>query len=206
MSYQFQNWTKNDLVVSYNNVYEFSVTEDITLIANFYGLDFDTYAITLWNNTFMLNLKKLAEDGYDVIGCLWFKNGIEEKETNTIDQFSYSAGPNKTDLLEFAPTYYMYQLITTNFGNLFSSKKIIQNYNLTSKNNISIFPNPIKSGDILTIKGVEKGSFINIYNQYGIHVIKIEAKENTVTFAMDVPAGIYFIHNYNKEVKIVIIK
>ena len=205
-SYQFQNWTKNDLVVSYNNVYEFSVTEDITLIANFYGLDFDTYAITLWNNTFMLNLKKLAEDGYDVIGCLWFKNGIEEKETNTIDQFSYSAGPNKTDLLEFAPTYYMYQLITTNFGNLFSSKKIIQNYNLTSKNNISIFPNPIKSGDILTIKGVEKGSFINIYNQYGIHVIKIEAKENTVTFAMDVPAGIYFIHNYNKEVKIVIIK
>ena len=120
----FKNWTIEEDVVSISNPYDFVVTEDVTITAHFYLIDFDYYCPTLWNNTFMLHLKKLWQDGYDVIGCKWYKNGIEELNTRTIDEFSYSAGPNFGDMLEYE-TCYSFRLITSNRGELCSTVKFI---------------------------------------------------------------------------------
>jgi len=206
--YPFVNWTIDDVVVSIDNPYEFIVTEDVNIIANFGALDFDTYSPTLWNNTFMLNLIKLAEDDYEVTGCKWFKNGIEEKNTRTVDEFSYSAGPNIFDLLESAPTYYMFQLTTKNHGLLCSTNKMITDNDLppgSKTGNLFIYPNPVMSGTPFTIEGVAKDSPIHIYNQYGICVNSAIVTDDITVFTLHLPAGIYFIRTNDKEAKIVIL-
>ena len=209
LGYMFANWTINDVVVSSKPVYEFFVTENVTIVANFYGLDFDTYAATLWDNTFMLNMNKLASKGYDIIGCKWFKNGKEETHTNTIDEFSYSAGPYETDLLELAPTYYMFMLITKNGTLMYSTKKMLTEYRFDhepEEHKIMVYPNPVMSGMPFKLEGVVKGSAIEVYNQYGVCVSKINAADETATLSLNLPAGVYIIRNKYKTTRITIIR
>ena len=206
--YRFINWTIDGVEVSTDNPYEFVVTEDVNIVANFYALDFDTYSPTLWSNTFMLNLRKLAEEGYEVTDCKWFKNGIEEIDTRTIDQFSYSAGPDIFDLLELAPTYYMFRLTTRNHGYLCSTHKLLTGYDgfgKTNTGNLFVYPNPVMSGSPLTIEGVIENGTVEVYNQYGVFISSAIATGNTITFSLHLPAGIYFIRANSKEIKIVII-
>jgi hypothetical protein len=201
--YRFANWTIDSVVVSGDNPYIFTVTKNVNLVANFYALDFDTYCPTLWENTFMLNLRKLREDGYEVTGCKWFKNGIELTKTNTINEFSYSAGPNQSDLLELTPTYYHFELITNNFGTLCSSKKILAGYHVDK---LIVYPNPVAAGTPLTIIGTNKDAPINVYNLYGAYVGSAMGEESIVKIILDLPNGIYFIRSNNKVAKIVVIK
>ena len=207
--YRFTNWTINGVEVSTDNPYEFVVTEDTDIVANFYALDFDTYSPTLWNNTFMLDLRKLANEGYEVNGCQWFKNGILEKDTRTIDEFSYSAGPHAFDLLEPAPTYYMFLLSTEKHGNLCSTHKLIDDDgssgDKTKDSCLFVYPNPVLSGSPFTIEGVVAGDLVKVYNQSGIFISSVMATGSTVTLTLHLPAGIYFIRANNREIKIVII-
>jgi len=66
-NHTFINWTQGGVVVSTDYSYSFTATEDVELVANFERekiyLHFDTYVVTKWHNTFMLNLKKLSEEG-----------------------------------------------------------------------------------------------------------------------------------------------
>jgi hypothetical protein len=209
--YRFANWTINGVKVSTNNPYTFTVTENVNLVANFYALDFDTYVAMICDNIFLLNLKKLSEDGYDVSNCKWFKNGMEEKETRTINEFSYSAGAN--ELLELAPTYYMFQLITSNYGNLCSSKKIITSKDKSlscpgtgSTDNLFVYPNPVLCGGSLTIEGVIKDSPIYVYNHLGACVFNTFATDEITTLTFNLPQGIYLIRANEKVVKIMIMK
>jgi len=202
--YRFANWTKDGEEVSTDSKYVFTITENINLTANFYALDFDTYSPTLWCNTFLLNLRKLREDGYEYTGCLWYKNGIEEPDTRTINEFSYSAGPYEGDLLEFAPTYYMFELITKNFGNLCSTKKRIDS--CTFHKGLMAYPNPVWAGNQLTLAGFTPNMPIYIYNQYGTCVGSTVSAENTTTLTLNYPPGIYLIRSNNKTTKIVIVK
>jgi hypothetical protein len=208
--YRFSGWTKGNELVSTENIYEFVVTESVTLVANFYGIDFDTYVTTLWDNTFMLNLNKLANEDYDVVGCRWFKNGTEELETNTIDEFSYSAGPSKYDLLELAPTYYSYQLILKNGMRLSSTIKILHKYQFEHDpppyKSLFVYPNPVFSGTPFTLEGVTKESLIEIYNQYGVCVSRATATDEKAIFTLDLPVGVYIIRNQNKAIRVTIIK
>ena len=58
--YRFLNWTSIDgEILSVEPVYEFIPTKDMTLIANFFAIDFDEYVLTFWENTFMLNMAKI---------------------------------------------------------------------------------------------------------------------------------------------------
>ncbi|MCL1850144.1 MAG: T9SS type A sorting domain-containing protein [Bacteroidetes bacterium] len=207
--YQFINWTKDGVIVSTKSVYEFPVVENVTLIANFYAIEFDDYAVTLWDNTFMLNLKKLANEGYEVTGCKWFKNSKEEKDTRTIDAYSYSAGPKKTDLLELEPTYYSFQLITKDGSRLNSTNKILTKRDFEHAplyNPLFVYPNPVFAGNAFTLEGLTKDTPIEVYNQYGVCVHKAIAKDETATLALNLPVGVYIIRNNNKIVRITIIK
>jgi len=205
--FQFANWTIDSVIVSNSTIYEFIATRDILIVANFYELVFDDYAVTLWDNTFMLNLKKLAEEGYEVTGCKWFKNGKEERETNTINEYSYSAGPKKTDLLELSPTYYMFRLTTRSGALLNSTKKILTEHRFSAaplQSKLIIYPNPVFSGNLFTIEGVTSGSAIEVYNQAGVCVSRTIAADKTAILVLPLPAGVYIIHNQGKEAKIVV--
>jgi hypothetical protein len=210
--YQFSNWTIDSAggdFVSASAIYEFPVVENITLVANFYGLEFDTYAATLWDNTFLLDLKLLASEGYEVTGCNWFKNGIKEVETNTIDEFSYSAGPNSTDLLELEPTWYMFQLVTKNGSLLNSTKKMLTDWQfhyVPIKSSLYVYPNPVYSGAPFKLEGVTSGTPIEVYNQYGVCVSRTIARDEIPTMSLNLPVGVYIIRNDNKATRITIIK
>jgi hypothetical protein len=206
--HRFKNWTINGKVVSLSNPYEFTVTEDVTIIANFHILDFDTYCPTLWNNTFLLDMRKLRETYGEIIGCKWFKNDVWEEETQTIDEFSYSAGPKETDLLEAAPTYYSFHLITQNYGELCSTPKFINNYIMAPPPNVKIWvhPNPVLSGAPFTVENVVKNDEIRVFNQYGICVYTGIANGETITLTLHVEAGAYVIWANEKQVKVVIVK
>jgi len=203
--YRFANWLIYSVEVLEDNPYEFVVTEDIHFLANFYDLDFDTYAPTLWDNTFMLNLRKLREDGYEVAGCKWFKNGVEEKDTRTVNEFSYSAGFYEEDLLELAPTVYMFKLETDNFGTLCSSPKMIEQY-MFEHNKLVAYPNPVQSGGRITIKGFSKGTPVFIYNLYGACVGQTTATDIYTTLTLEQPPGIYLIRGNNKGVKVLVVR
>ena len=97
----FVNWTENGSEVSTDAVYSFTVTGNRTLVANF-NFNFDTYAVIICDRVILLHLRKLAEDGFEVTGCKWYKNGVEVTETNTNDVFSYAEGSDK--FLETEPT------------------------------------------------------------------------------------------------------
>jgi hypothetical protein len=207
--YQFANWTIDTVEVSTDTVYSFIVKEDVSLIANFYDLDFDTYTVMICEQIFLLNLRKLTEDGYEVIGCKWLKNGIEVTDTHTQSEFSYSEGDGK--LLEMEPNYYMFQLITSIYGDLCSSKRIIVSRDKASQcitadktNTFSAYPNPILSGASFTLAGNIKDSPIFVYNHFGACVHSMIANDNLITLTLQLPQGIYLIRAHQSHVKIII--
>jgi len=205
--YRFLNWTVNDSIVHETNMFVFPAIEDITLIANFYALDFDTYVATLWENTFMLDLKKLADEKLDVTHCKWFKNTKEERNTNTINEFSYSAGPKVTDKLESDPTYYFFQITTKNGSVLYSSRKVLYYYQYAAApdyNKLFVYPNPVLSGNSFTVENAIAGTLLQVYNQFGVCVKTITATDSVLTLSLNLPAGIYLIRNENKDAKVVI--
>ena len=209
--YDFVNWTEDEIEVSTDAAYSFTVTKNRILVANFRKLDFDSYAAIICNRVILLNRKKLAEDGYEVTGCKWYKNGIELMETHTIDEFSFSEGQDK--LLETEPTCYAYRLATKHHGALCSTEKAITLYNksadcpdVENSNKLLAYPNPVSSGGLLTVEGVVEGSPLHVYNYLGARVLSIISTDNAVTFTPDLPQGIYLIRSENKIVRVMIMK
>jgi hypothetical protein len=214
--YTFVNWTEDNAIVSTNSFYAFTATQNRILVANFekHTLDFDTYTVIICNRIILINLRKLAEDGYEVIGCEWFKNGIEVQETHMQNEFSYAEGAGK--LLDVAPAYYNYCLIIKDYGKLYSSEKIIIEYTKSSDcnevdelnylNELLVYPNPVMSGSLLTIEGLVKDSPIYVYNHLGDCVFSGIAVENSMLIVLELPSGIYLMRNEDKIVKIVIVK
>jgi len=157
-------------------------------------LTFDVYADTKWNNTFLLNLKRLKDEGYNVTGCKWFRNGIQIGEG-----YEYSAGPERGDRLTAGATYH-FEISTSNRGNnIRSTDKVIG-----VSASLVAYPNPVRSGAMLTIEGAKEGSPVEVYNQNGVRVRNFIAESAAITFTLNVPAGIYIIRTGNGEAKIVI--
>jgi len=223
--YRFKNWTTiTNVEVSKNPSYSFVITSDTTLVANFYALDFDYYTLLLWDNTIMLNLIKLRADACEIkpteiTGCKWFKNGVWEQDTRTIDQFSYSEGATITDKLEQNNSIYMFQIFTKDCGTLCStgipsiSPVSHTKSNTTSTNegisnprsfDLQAYPNPLPQGSLLTIEGVTVGSMIYIYNEAGVLVKSSIDADSVVTLTLTVPAGVYIIRVGDNVFKIVI--
>jgi hypothetical protein len=178
-------------------------------VAHFYALDFDTYAATMWNNTFMLNLNLLTEEGYDVADCKWLKNGKIETETHSYDVFSYSAGPKITDLLEPDPTFYMFRLTLDNGKFLYSTRKVIQPYEIfgaPAQTGLIIYPNPAYSGAYFTIEGAVEGAPLYVYNQFGVCIQTVIATGEKTTLSLNLPAGVYLVRSEEKTGKVVIMK
>jgi len=131
---------------------------------------------------------------------------MELINTNTGDEFSYSAGPNKTDLLELAPTYYTFEIMTEICGALLSTKKMITTHssapaNITN-NELVVYPNPVSPGNPLTLAGTTKGSQIQIFNRVGSLVKTAVATDSTTTLTLHLSIGMYVIRADNKAIQI----
>ncbi|MCL2435540.1 MAG: InlB B-repeat-containing protein, partial [Lentimicrobiaceae bacterium] len=208
--YSFVNWTTNDgEKLSTDIIYEFVVSKDTTLIANFSALCFDTYCPTLWCNTFMLDLHTLGLVYSEVEDCEWYIDGIKVDNTQTINQFSYSAGPNSDDRLT-CNVPYMYKLKFKNRTNwLCSSTKVLSaccDPPNKSPKNLVIFPNPTRGNNSFTVENVIAGETVHIYNQYGIHVKSIIATGDVISMTLNVSSGVYMIRCGERYGKIVIIR
>jgi hypothetical protein len=153
-------------------------------------------------------MKKLSDEGYSATGCKWYKDGIEEPDTRTINEFSYSLGPKATDLFDFETATYKWMLRTNNYGNLCSSNKsIIGTPSPGSKNsNLLVYPNPLFSGALLMITGAEPNVPLMVYNSLGVCVGNYTAKEEVTTITLHLPSGVYWIKNGDKVTKIVVVK
>ena len=210
--YTFANWTTTDgKEITKNAIYEFVVTKDTTLIANFSALDFDTYSATLWCNTFILNLNALSSEYSKVEDCKWYIDGKVVYDTQTIDQFSYSAGPNFDDKL-MCGVPYMFKVKLENRTNwLCSTPKTIMDPCCNAKQNESskslvIFPNPTMSNNSFTVENVIVGQEVQVYNQFGVCINSIIASGDVISMTLNVPSGIYMIRSGERNGKIVVIR
>jgi hypothetical protein len=158
-------------------------------------LPFDDYAATKWNNTFMLNLRKLRDDGYDVVSCRWFKNNDLIGE-----EFSYSAGTKITDQLEAGVQYY-FQIITSSDDEYYSTNKII---GVQQHSALRVYPNPVSQGNNLTIEGTTQGNLVELFNYMGVCISKITATGSITELILDLPPGFYVVRSNNQSVKVVI--
>jgi len=197
--YLFIYWTVNGKAVSTDKIYKFRASENITLVATFRlakSLKFDTYVVTKWNNTFVLNIKQLKSEKIEVAECVWFKNG--EKIGNG---FYYSAGSKSTDLLE-TDVIYTFEVYTRTLDTLISTSKIIQR--TVPPSNLIVYPNPVPQGYTLTIENTNPNSVIEVYNLNGICVNRTTATDDVTELTLALPAGIYFVRHNNKEAKVII--
>jgi M6 family metalloprotease-like protein len=195
--YKFVNWTQNGTIISTDNPYQFIITEDMAWVANFeLVIPFDDYAVTKWDNTFMLNVRKLELDGYDLIPftCKWYKDGKLVGE-----DFAYSAGNKVTDLLE-AGAVYNFEIATYSRGNVHSTPKIIGEKLKT----LRVYPNPAPQGNKLTIEGTVPGSLVEVYNSIGACILRTTATGNVTELTLAVPVGLYVVRSNNEKVKVII--
>jgi len=157
-------------------------------------IDFDTYAHTKWNNTFVLNINKLTEVYSDVTACKWYKYGDIIGE-----DFYYSAGNSTTDFLESGVNY-RFEVVTNSHGTLFSTNKVISKPFSTLK----VYPNPVPQGNKLTIEGTISGKPVEVYNLNGACVKSTIATDNITELLLDVQTGVYVVRSNNEEVKVII--
>ena len=160
-------------------------------------LDFDDYVATKWNNnTFMLDLARLENDGYAVVACNWYRD-----DNLLFEGFTYSAGSRSTDRIQAG--VYRFEVTADDNVVLRSTDKIIGNQ--ASAVGLLAYPNPLFSGGVLTIENIAEGSLIEVYNQSGLRLIHTVATGSPATLSLDtLPAGVYVVRTVNGETKIII--
>ena len=201
----FVNWTADSKDVSFKNDETLNTTFvmpacNVKVTANFTGiLDFEKYVAIKWNNTLMLNIQALRKrpEGSIVYNiesdvCKWYENG----EELPYEGATYSAGDGRTLKPD---AIYMFE-IRTSGGTYFSTP-----YEHKVQSAIAFaYPNPVRSGDMITIEGVEEGGRIQIFSQVGALVSQFIATGETTTLTLNVSPGMYVIRTSNGDVKVVI--
>jgi hypothetical protein len=103
----------------------------------------------------------------------------------------------------------MFQVNTPAYGILFSTKKIISDYDFphapVRPNSLTVYPNPAITGIPFTVEGAKAGATIFVYNQFGVCVGSAIAQEESTTLSLYLSSGIYLIRADNKEAKIVVV-
>jgi hypothetical protein len=106
----------------------------------------------------------------------------------------------------------MFRLITENYGELLSSKKMIISLDkafgcleVDNSDPILVYPNPVGQGSVITIEGVRPGSPIFVYNHLGACVLNMIATNNKMKLTLNLSQGIYLIRTEDKTVKIMVV-
>jgi hypothetical protein len=166
-------------------------------------LPFSTYVLVKWDNTLMLDLVKLAAEGYYIekdTKCTWYYKANTGNPTELGSGMSYSAGPKKGDYLKTDGVYYF--VLSGSKGTFRSTEytHVMQSKSAT----ILAYPNPVLSGGVLTIVGVTEGTPVQVFNQAGMCVSNTLVTSDPFTLTLQVPAGLYLIRTTNGDIKIIV--
>ena len=142
----------------------------------------------------MLHTIDIGKLGITVNSCQWF-NGTMPLRVG----LTYTAGDDRNALLSDGEYRFVLQ---TNVGTIPSTVfggQPVQNIPL-----VTGYPNPIISGETLTVEGASKGDRIEIYNQAGFRVFSTKADGETTTVNVNLPTGTYTVRTDNGTVKIIV--
>ena len=148
--YQFLNWTENDVIVSTESEYTFTITKDINLVANFVVLEYEVIVVvnpevagevkgtgTYKKNT-SVTLTAIANEGYKFVS--WVENGEVISETS---EYSFVVTRDVELIANFVSTEGVEELASS----------------------FNIYPNPVN--DKLYIETLTQTQTIEIYDIYG---------------------------------------
>ena len=197
---RFVNWTTSD-GVSFSNAStentDFVMPDhNVTVTANFIGiLNFETYVAVKWNNTLMLNINELRTSDFKINFteadiCEWYR------DNNLIHTgATYSAGNGQVLTVG---AIYMFKIVTGQ-GTYYSTP-----YEHKQKSAAIAYPNPVRSGDMITVEGVDEGSVIQVFSHVGTLVSQFIAAGETTTLTLNVAPGMYVLRTTNGDVKVII--
>ncbi|MDR0436895.1 MAG: InlB B-repeat-containing protein, partial [Bacteroidales bacterium] len=196
------NWTIDGVVVSTDESFIYTVTSAITttITANF-GMLFEDYVVMRWGSTFMLNITAKTGVGITTVNsCQWYL-GSTLLTTTYGPNYGYTAGSAANTL---QPNGQYRYVIQTNMGEIPST--IFQGYTPQKSTPLTGYPNPIFSGERLTVEGVTEGSQIEVYNQRGVRVISTKATGTQTTININLPAGQYLLRTENGTMNVIVNK
>ncbi|MBB4037820.1 hypothetical protein GGR21_003741 [Dysgonomonas hofstadii] len=167
--------------------------------------NFDDVVKVKWNNTLMLKVAKITEDGFRVSGCQWYKNGtVILGATN----YSYSVGPENTDLLD-ATALYSVQIKTLD-GYINTTESLIR----LKSFDIKVYPNPKSIHETIYLEAdidedALEGAIAEIYNLSGNLIKTVHIREYSTPLDLPANKGTYIIRfkgkdGYSKELKAIV--
>ena len=176
--YKFLNWTENDVIVSTESEYTFTITKDINLVANFVVLEYEVIVVvnpevagevkgtgTYKKNT-SVTLTAIANEGYKFVS--WVENGEVISETS---EYSFVVTRDVELIANFVSTEGVEEL-----SSLFN-----------------IYPNPVN--DKLYIEAEMEVEEVVVYDIYGRpqdhKTTRLQG--NLVVDVANLNSGIYFV-------------
>ena len=182
--YDFVNWTENGNVVSTNTHYNFSVTSNRTLVANF--------AL----KTFQISTTVDPSEGGTATGGGTFSYGDEV--TITIENNEDWAFQNWTENGVVVAEEKSFTFIATANRNFVAHLMYTEGVDEQSGSKTLIYPNPVN--DKLTVEAEEALGTVEIYNLMGALVYSQKDCANKVEInTSDLQSGIYFIRMTNDK-------
>ena len=182
--YDFVNWTENGNVVSTNTHYNFSVTSNRTLVANF--------AL----KTFQISTTVDPSEGGTATGGGTFSYGDEV--TITIENNEDWAFQNWTENGVVVAEEKSFTFIATANRNFVAHLMYTESVDEQSGSKTLIYPNPVN--DKLTVEAEEALGTVEIYNLMGTLVYSQKDCANKVEInTSDLQSGIYFIRMTNDK-------
>jgi len=157
--------------------------------------DFRDVVKVKWNNTLMLKVAKITKDGFTVSGCQWYKN---DKQIPGANNYSYSVGPDNTDLLDETAIYSVE--IKTSKGKIHSTESQIK----LKSFDVKVYPNPKKGNEAIYLhadidEDLLDGATLEIYNISGIRIKTIMVKDYTTPLDLPDNKGTYILKFKGKE-------
>lgn len=153
-------------------------------------LSFNEIVKVKWNNTLMLNVNKLAAEGYTIQAYQWYKGGVPIQGAT---KDFYSAGNKATDKLSQADMYGIELTSATN-----EKIRTCDEYLALRSQEIMAYPNPANKGEIVYLSAdieddMLDGAVIEIYTVLGniISVVNVEGRTTKVSLPSN--SGIYIL-------------
>lgn len=157
--------------------------------------NFNDIITVKWNNTLIANLKKVKGDGFEPIGFQWYKGSqLLAGETRA----TYSAGENKTDLLDKNSEYYLAINTAEGFIRTSAAKPTLRSLSVVA------YPNPVAKSETITLDAdiedsILEGASLKIVDIRGTVLSSQKVSERVTEIQSPSMAGTFFIQFVAKD-------